>query len=89
MGKLGVLGPSFTKTEDEMRSWDENTVHREKIRGPPNLFSHLKWVGPQVRVSAKLTCSSGFALPAPFVSSYAHILQLNKALSEPKCLKIS
>jgi len=36
MGKLGVLGPSFTKTEDEMRSWDENTVHREKIRGPPN-----------------------------------------------------
>jgi hypothetical protein len=44
-------------------------------------------VGPQVRVSAKLTCSSGFALPAPFVSSYAHILELNKALSEPKCLK--
>jgi hypothetical protein len=30
--KLGVLGPSFTKSRDEIKNQDENSTHVEKER---------------------------------------------------------
>jgi hypothetical protein len=39
--KLGVLGPSFAETVDEMRSQDENSTQRGNK--DPNYFSSLTW----------------------------------------------